>query len=65
MRPKRASGSLSRHYETYQTTNEVYRTNAATTTVRISPGTNPRTEYEYGNDMMAKQMYSENSKAAV
>jgi len=43
----------------------VYRTKPATTTVKIKPGTKPRTEYEYGNDMMAKQMYSENSRAAV
>src|ERR1700760_3050739 len=49
----------------YQTTIEVYRTSAATTTVKIRPGTRPRTEYEYGNDMIARQMYSENSKAAV
>jgi len=49
----------------YQTTSEVYRTKPATTTVKIKPGTKPRTEYEYGNDMMAKQMYSENSRAAV
>lgn len=37
----------------------------AITTVRMRPGTNPRVAYEYGNDMIAKQMYSENSKAAV
>jgi hypothetical protein len=35
------------------------------TNVKMRPGTNPRTEYEYGKDMMAKQMYSENSSAAV
>ena len=35
------------------------------TTVRISPGTRPSKEYDHGNDMMARQMYSENSKAAV
>lgn len=37
----------------------------ATTTVIIKPGTKPRTEYEYGKDMMARQIYSEKSKAAV
>lgn len=37
----------------------------ATTTVTIKPGTRPKIEYEYGKDMMAKQMYSEKSKAAV
>jgi len=31
----------------------------------MRPGTSPRTEYEYGKDMMAKQMYSENNSAAV
>jgi hypothetical protein len=50
---------------TYQTTSDVYKTKAAWTTVKIKPGTRPRTEYEYGNDMIARQMYSENSKAAV
>jgi hypothetical protein len=49
----------------YQTTNEVYRTSAAITTVRMRPGTRPRTEYEYGNDIIARQIYSENNKAAV
>jgi len=44
---------------------EVYNTKPAMTTVRIMPGTRPRTEYEYGNDIIAKQMYSENSRAAV
>jgi hypothetical protein len=44
---------------------EVYRTRAATTAVRIRPGTRPRMEYDHGKDMMARQMYSENSKAAV
>jgi hypothetical protein len=48
-----------------QTTNDVYRTIPATTTVRMSPGTRPRTEYEYGNDMIAKHIYSEKSKPAV
>ena len=51
--------------KTYQTTKEVYNTRPAITTVRIRPGTRPRTEYEYGNDMIAKQMYSENNRAAV
>jgi len=49
----------------YQTINEVYKTRAAMTTVMIRPGTNPRTEYEYGNDIMAKQIYSANNSAAV
>jgi hypothetical protein len=44
---------------------EVYNTKPATTTVRIKPGTRPNTEYEYGNDMIAKQIYSEKSRAAV
>lgn len=48
-----------------QTTSDVYKTKAATTTVRIKPGTSPRTEYEYGNDIMARQIYSEKSNAAV
>ena len=50
---------------TYQTTSEVYRTNPATTKVKIMPGTRPRTEYEYGKDMIARQMYSEKSRNAV
>ena len=29
------------------------------------PGTRPSTEYEYGKDIIAKQMYSEKSNAAV
>lgn len=33
--------------------------------VMIRPGTSPKTEYEYGNDMIAKHMYSEKSRAAV
>lgn len=49
----------------YQTINEVYKTKPATTTVMMRPGTNPRTEYEYGNDIMAKQIYSAKSSAAV
>ena len=48
-----------------QTIREVYKTSAATTTVKINPGTRPSTEYEYGKDMMAKQIYSEKSRAAV
>ncbi len=43
----------------------MYKTRAATTTVKIKPGTKPKTEYEYGKDMIARQMYSEKSKAAV
>jgi hypothetical protein len=34
-------------------------------TVRINPGTRPRIEYDQGNDMIAKQIYSEKSSAAV
>jgi hypothetical protein len=49
----------------YQTTRDVYKTKAAMTTVRMRPGTRPSTEYEYGNDMIAKQMYSEKRSAAV
>jgi hypothetical protein len=43
----------------------VYSTIAATTHVKIRPGTSPRIEYDHGKDMMARQMYSENSSAAV
>lgn len=50
---------------TNQTIRDVYSTMPATTTVRMRPGTRPRMAYEYGNDMIAKQMYSENNKAAV
>ena len=50
---------------TYQTIKDVYSTDMATTTVTIRPGTKPKTEYEYGNDMMARQMYSEKRSAAV
>jgi hypothetical protein len=35
------------------------------TTVKIKPGTRPRIEYDHGNDMIARQMYSEKSNAAV
>lgn len=35
------------------------------TTVQIKPGTKPRTEYDQGNDMIARQIYSEKSNAAV
>jgi len=49
----------------YQTIKDVYSTKPATTTVKISPGTRPSTEYEYGKDMIARQMYSEKSSAAV
>ena len=34
-------------------------------TVKIKPGASPSTEYEYGKDMIARQMYSENSRADV
>ncbi len=50
---------------TDQTIKEVYKTEAATTTVTMRPGTRPRTEYEYGNDMIARQMYSAKRSAAV
>ncbi len=50
---------------TYQTTRDVYSTKPACTTVKIIPGASPSTEYEYGNDMIARQIYSEKSKAAV
>jgi hypothetical protein len=49
----------------YHKTILVYSTRPATTTVKMRPGTRPKTEYEYGNDMMAKQIYSEKSNAAV
>jgi hypothetical protein len=52
-------------YGTYQTINEVYSTIPAITMVRIRPGKRPRTEYDQGNDMIARQMYSEKSRAAV
>lgn len=61
VRRRRAHAAQGAH----QRTNDVYSTIAATTTVKIRPGTRPRTEYDQGNDMMARQMYSENSKAAV
>ena len=51
--------------ESYHIVREVYNTRPATTTVRIRPGASPKTEYEYGKDMIAKQIYSENNKAAV
>lgn len=38
---------------------------AATTQVKMRPGTSPRMEYDHGKDMMAKQIYSEKSRAAV
>ena len=50
---------------TYHTTREVYKTKLAWTTVKMRPGTRPSTEYEYGKDMMARQMYSAKSSAAV
>ena len=37
----------------------------AITTVKIKPGTRPRMEYDQGNDIIARQMYSEKSNAAV
>ena len=43
----------------------MYRTKAAMTTVRMTPGTRPRIEYDQGKDIMAKQIYSEKSRAAV
>jgi hypothetical protein len=35
------------------------------TQVKIRPGTRPSTEYDQGKDMIARQIYSENSRAAV
>ena len=49
----------------YQTTRDVYKTKPAMTKVKIRPGTRPRLAYEYGNDMIARQMYSLNNSAAV
>jgi hypothetical protein len=49
----------------YQVISEVYSTIPAITTVSIKPGTRPRIEYDQGKDIMAKQMYSEKSNAAV
>lgn len=50
---------------TYQTIREVYRTIAAITTVRMMPGTSPNIEYEYGNDIIASEIYSEKRSIAV
>lgn len=44
---------------------DVYKTKPAMANVKIMPGTRPRYAYEYGNDMIARQMYSLNSSAAV
>lgn len=44
---------------------DVYSTVPAITTVKMRPGTRPRMEYDHGKDMMARQMYSEKSSAAV
>ena len=49
----------------YQRTSDVYKTTAAMKTVKIIAGTSPRIEYDQGKDMMARQMYSEKSRAAV
>lgn len=38
---------------------------AATTTVKMIPGTRPSIEYEYGNDIIASEIYSENRSIAV
>ena len=43
----------------------VYNTINATITVTISPRPSPNIEYDHGNDIMAKQMYSENKSPAV
>ncbi len=43
----------------------MYNTKAATTIVKINPGTRPSSEYDHGKDMIARQMYSEKSSAAV
>jgi hypothetical protein len=50
---------------TYQIVNEVYNTTPAMKTVKIRPGTRPRTEYDQGKDIIARQIYSEKSSAAV
>lgn len=50
---------------THHKIRDVYRTEPATATVTIKPGTRPSTEYEYGKDMIARQMYSAKSSAAV
>jgi hypothetical protein len=44
---------------------DVYSTSAATTAVKMRPGTSPKMEYDQGKDIIAKQMYSEKSKNAV
>lgn len=49
----------------HQRIKEVYRTKAATAIVHIKPGMSPRIEYDHGNDMIAKQIYSRNNRAAV
>lgn len=51
--------------DAYQIISDVYKTTLAIKTVKIKPGTSPRTEYEFGNDMIARQMYSEKRRAAV
>ena len=43
----------------------MYRTTAATKTVRMRPGTRPRMWYDQRKDMIARQIYSEKSNAAV
>lgn len=43
----------------------VYNTVRATNKVKINPGTNPKTEYDQGKDMIARQIYSENKSPAV
>lgn len=48
-----------------QTIKEVYKTNPATTTVRIKPGTSPSTEYEYGKLMMAADTLAFNNTYAM
>ena len=50
---------------TYQMVSDVYSTTRATKTVRMRPGTRPKTEYAHGNDIIARHMYSEKSNAAV
>lgn len=49
----------------YQIVIDVYHTTREMKTVRIRPGTRPKTEYDQGNDIMAKQIYSEKRSAAV
>lgn len=50
---------------TYQRVMEVYQTIRDTTIVKRIPGNRPRVAYDWGKDMMARQIYSEKRSAAV